>query len=132
MAMKKMTGAKKPVAKMATTSAKKGVSKNATMNKVEAKRLQPKAKATVKSRGSNTDKQVGDMNQRENYNANRDYVSKVFKRNAPSRGTVTGAKGDKVSVGQLKTGKNNYKPTQASVAADKANRMKQRAGGKGR
>lgn len=38
-----MTGAKKPVAKMATT----------------------------KSRGSNTAKQIGDMNQREWYNANR-------------------------------------------------------------
>jgi hypothetical protein len=79
MAMKKMTGAKKPVAKMvAKAKPKAAVTKAAdkSYRKVESKRLTKsntmstgRAKTTTKSRGSTRTLQVGNDNQRENYNA---------------------------------------------------------------
>jgi hypothetical protein len=74
MAVKKMTGAKKPAPKTAP-------------------KPKPKAKVTT-SRGSNTTKQVDDMNQREWYNAQREYKTKRSK-----RGNIIGGSGarDKVS-----------------------------------
>jgi hypothetical protein len=104
MAIKKMTGAKKPVAKMsksngiakrkstapaavrslkATSDQKNKALKKTrdnSQNKVEAKRIAPKATASagksnpqaantkLRSRGSKTAEQMGDMNQREYYN----------------------------------------------------------------
>ena len=55
MAMKKMTGAKKPVAKMTSTGS---------------------AKKTTVPRGSTTQKQIGNDNQRERYNQGRDKNTK--------------------------------------------------------
>jgi hypothetical protein len=80
MAIKKMTSAKKPVAKMATKakSGKKPVDyvpsasagKSNPASAMKGKGSLPKS-ATMKSRGSKTAKQMGDMNQREWYNARR-------------------------------------------------------------
>jgi hypothetical protein len=72
MAVKKMTGAKKPAPKMA----------------VKAK---PKPKVTT-SRGSKTASQVGDMNQREWFNAQRDVKQKRSKSGKIIGSTIPGFK----------------------------------------
>jgi hypothetical protein len=78
MAMKKESGAKKPVAKMVAKAKPKAAVKNAadkSYRKVESKRLTKsntmstgRAKTTTKSRGSTRTLQVGNDNQRENFN----------------------------------------------------------------
>ena len=93
-----MTGAKKPVAKMATT----------------------------KSRGSNTAKQVGDMNQRETYNASRDGNT----RGSNSRGT--GAKVTKAEASQKSQRigtPNKSRPGKVMMGIEREAYLAQRAGG---
>ena len=110
MAIKKVTGGKKPVAKKAV-----------------------KAKVT-KSRGSNTAKQVGDQNQREAYNLIRD--TPASKNKGASFSTSSRSKVSKEEVKSNKkfeSKKSNmagmsYSP--ASVSAK--SRKQQRAGGKGK
>jgi hypothetical protein len=72
MAVKKMTGAKKPAPKMAP-------------------KPKPKAKVTT-SRGSKTASQVGDMNQREWFNAQRDVKQKRSKSGKIIGSTIPGFK----------------------------------------
>jgi hypothetical protein len=72
MAVKKMTGAKKPAPKTAP-------------------KPKPKAKVTT-SRGSNTRKQVEDMNQREWFNAQRDVKQKRSKSGNIIGSTIPGFK----------------------------------------
>jgi hypothetical protein len=79
MAMKKESGGKKPVARMASKAKPKTAVKKAadkSYRKVESKRLTKsntmstgRAKTTTKSRGSTRTLQVGNDNQRENFNA---------------------------------------------------------------
>lgn len=91
MAIKKETGGKKPLAKMATNA---------------------KSKVT-KSRGSNTPKQIGNMNQREGYNAVRGQSSKTV-----SGGIAYTSKMDKTNAKKNKGAMTAYK--------------QQRSGGKGK
>ena len=72
MAVKKMTGAKKPAPKTAP-------------------KPKPKAKVTT-SRGSNTTKQIEDMNQREWFNAQRDVKQKRSKSGNIIGSTIPGFK----------------------------------------
>jgi hypothetical protein len=98
MAMKKMTGAKKPVAKMTSTGS---------------------AKKTTVSRGSKSQTQVGNDNQRERYNQGRDAERKLVLSNRKYRkdfgGTSASGDGAKVSTAQVK----------------KQNEMKSKVGKKG-
>jgi hypothetical protein len=77
MAIKKESGGnKKPMAKMAI----KGQA-NRSMKKM-AEKAKPKSNSETKigkSRGSNTPKQIGDMNERENYNSVRARDTKSLK-----------------------------------------------------
>jgi hypothetical protein len=98
MAMKKMAGAKKPVAKTKSTGS---------------------AKKTTVPRGSTTQKQVGNDNQRERYNQGRDAERKLVLSNRKYRtdfgGTSASGNGSKVSTAQVK----------------KQNEMKNKVGKKG-
>jgi hypothetical protein len=108
--------------------------KKTTKPKAIAKpKTTPKAKVT-KSRGSNTAKQVGDMNQREAYNSIRDTS------NSKSKGaSFSTSSRSKVSKEEVKSNKKweskkgnmdgmVYSPARVSAASRKA----QRAGGKGK
>jgi hypothetical protein len=104
MAMKKMTGASKPAAKMAA-----------------------KAKP---SRGSKTDKQMGDMNQRESYNAKRDANNKVVAKYAPLKVNTSADKVSKSSTGVKVKGETPRYSMHKEVLAARKKRNEQRAGGK--
>jgi hypothetical protein len=124
MAMKKMTGAKKPVAKMAnkakpTASAGKSNPKAAAKSKGSL----PKS-ATMKSRGSNTSKQVGDQNMREAYNSNRDVK---YRKGLPTSGG-TGAKS--TAADATKSYSPKVQRVFKGIAAE--SRASMRKGGKGR
>jgi hypothetical protein len=120
MAIKKVTGGKKPIAKKA--SVKKTASK-------------PKAKVT-KSRGSNTPIQVGNDNQREGYNAIRDTSAARYKGGS---GDST-ARRSKTSAQEVKSNKKWEKDNRATMSVamfsdgdtSAISRKKQRAGGKGK
>ena len=109
-----MTGAKKPA-----TSAGKSNPKAAPKGKGSL----PKSK-TMKSRGSNTSKQVGDQNMREAYNSNRDVK---YRKGLPTS-SGTGAKSTAADATK------SYGPkTQRvfkGIAAESRTAM--RKGGKGR
>ena len=95
-----MTGAKKPAAKMTSTGS---------------------AKKTTVSRGSKTGKQVGDQNQRENYNANRDKINIPGVRSITYSMQGTGHKTSKDDVkAASKMHPNNYRYTSASRTAQRA------------
>lgn len=90
--------------------------------KVTKPKTMPKAKVT-KSRGSNTAKQVGDMNQREAYNLVRERPSgKTF-------GKVSKAQ---VKQGLKQAAKDKQVGTDMGLADTIKRRNKQRAGGKGK
>ena len=126
MAMKKVTGGKKPVAK-----------KTVVKKSVVTKKATPKTKAKVtKSRGSNTATQIGNDNQREGYNAIRGTSAARY--NGGSGDTT--ARRSKTSAQEVKSNKKWEKDNRATMSVamfsdgdtSEISRKKQRAGGKGK
>jgi hypothetical protein len=110
MAMKKMTGAKKPVAKMTSTGS---------------------AKKTTVSRGSNTAKQIGDMNQRESFNAYRGITKQGVGGNmGETKGKVTSKQASDARQANRAGGANSGTAIAARIQNQR--RKSQRAGGKGK
>jgi hypothetical protein len=128
MAMKKMTGAKKPVAKMTSTGS---------------------AKKTTVSRGSKSQTQVGNDNQRERYNQGRDKNTKIqianrAYGNAPGTsakdkkaygkdmgGATAYGDGGKVSTAEAKKAKANLKKLKKGYGSETVSAYNaQRKGGK--
>ena len=105
MAMKKESAGKKTMAKMAS-----------------------RAKTT--SRGSKTDKQMGDMNQRESYNAKRDANNKVVAKWAPLKVSTSADKVTKSRAGLKVKGETPRYPMHKETLAARKQRNEQRAGGK--
>ena len=112
MAMKKMTGAKKPAAKMKSTGS---------------------AKKTTISRGSKSQTQVGNDNQRERYNQQREADLKTIKSNRAYGNSPKASAADKKvygkSVGGTSASGSGSKVSTAQVK--KQNAMKSKVGAKG-
>jgi hypothetical protein len=118
MAMKKMTGGKKPVAKMAAKAKPKTVA------------TKSRGAETKPSRGSKTDKQMGDMNQRESYNSQRDKNNKIVKQWAPLKVSTSADKVTKSRAGIKVKGETSLDPNHQLVKESRKLREQQRAGGK--
>jgi hypothetical protein len=82
------------------------------------------------SRGSKSDKQMGDMNQRESYNAKRDANNKAVARWAPMKVTTSADKVTKSRAGLKVKGEKTLYPMHKEVLAARKLRNEQRAGGK--
>ncbi len=81
-------------------------------------------------RGSKSDKQMGDMNQRESYNAKRDANNKAVARWAPMKVTTSADKVTKSRAGLKVKGEKTLYPLHKEVLAARKLRNEQRAGGK--
>jgi hypothetical protein len=124
MAIKKVTGGKKPVAKKAVVK-----------KSVVTKKAIPKTKAkATKSRGSNTAEQIGNDNQREAYNSIRDTYDSKSKGSSGAESSRSKVSKEEIkSKKKWESKKGNmdgmvYSP--AWVAAE--SRKMQRSGGKGK
>ena len=116
----------KPMPKATTTAAKK---MSRSMAKPKPRPTKPVEKPKA-PRGSKTDKQMGDMNQRESYNAKRDANNKVVAKYAPLKVNTSADKVSKSSTGVKVKGETPRYSMHKEVLAARKKRNEQRAGGK--
>ena len=114
----------KPMPKATTTAAKK---MSRSMAKPKPRKPAEKPKA---SRGSKSDKQMGDMNQRESYNTKRDANNKIVAKYAPLKVNTSADKVSKSSTGVKVKGETPRYSMHKQVLAARKLRNEQRAGGK--